>query len=343
MTPRFPELGAYLLAGQPDSVRDIVDEVRAAQRLGLGTAFISERYNKKEAAVLTGAAGAASDDIGICTAATNHNTRHPMVTAGMTRTARDLTGGRFTLGLGRGIRLLQDAYGIPPITTAAIEDFVGIMRALFRGETIIGHDGPAGKFPVLHLDGSLDEYLPMALVAFGRRTLELGGRLFDDVILHTYFTDETTRRCVETVKTAAERAGRDPDRVRVWACLATVGDHVPDADRLRKTVGRLGTYLQGYGALLVETNRWDPAVLSRFLSDPVINGVAGLDIVGTPDQLDHAATLIPPEWLAASATGSPAQCVSAIRHQMDLGCDAVILHGATPGELEPIIEAYARR
>ena len=29
------------------------------------------------------------------------------------------------------------------------------------------------------------------------------------------------------------------------------------------TVGRLATYLQGYGDLLVETNRWDPAVLER--------------------------------------------------------------------------------
>ena len=28
-----------------------------------------------------------------------------------------------------------------------------------------------------------------------------------------------------------------------------------------KTVGRLATYLQGYGDLLVRTNGWDPAVL----------------------------------------------------------------------------------
>jgi alkanesulfonate monooxygenase SsuD/methylene tetrahydromethanopterin reductase-like flavin-dependent oxidoreductase (luciferase family) len=36
-----------------------------------------------------------------------------------------LTGGRFTLGLGRGIQPLFDAFGIPRITTAQIEDFVG--------------------------------------------------------------------------------------------------------------------------------------------------------------------------------------------------------------------------
>jgi alkanesulfonate monooxygenase SsuD/methylene tetrahydromethanopterin reductase-like flavin-dependent oxidoreductase (luciferase family) len=48
----------------------------------------------------------------------------------------------------------------------------------------------------------------------------LGGRAFDAVVLHTLFTDETTARCVRTVKRAAEEAGRDPARVRVWSCFA---------------------------------------------------------------------------------------------------------------------------
>ena len=208
MTTPLPELGCYLLAGQPDSSRDLVAEVRDAEALGLGAAFISERYNKKEAGALCGAAGAASERIRIITAATNHNTRHPMVTAGLARTMQSLTGGRFTLGLGRGIPALQDAFGIPRITTAELEDFAGIMRRLFRGEAIFGHDGPAGSWPVLHLDSSLDEHLPLALVAFGDRTLELAGRCFDDVVLHTYFTDEVTARCVELVKNSAADASR---------------------------------------------------------------------------------------------------------------------------------------
>src|SRR5262245_55543078 len=157
----FDELGFYTLAGQPRSSRDLVDEVRTAEALGLGTAFISERYNKKEAATLSGAAGAVSERIRIETAATNHNTRHPIVTAGYARTMQSPTGGRFVLGIGRGITALQDAFGIPRVTTAQMEDFADIMRRLFRGEVIIGHAGPAGKFPVLHLDSSLDEYLPM--------------------------------------------------------------------------------------------------------------------------------------------------------------------------------------
>jgi probable F420-dependent oxidoreductase len=340
--PVLEELGFYTLAGQPGSSRDLVPEVVDGEALGLGTAFISERYNKKEAAALSGAAGAVSERIRIETAATNHNTRHPMVTAGYARTMQSLTGGRFVLGIGRGIPLQQDAFGQSRITTAQMEDFAGLMRRLFRGEVIIGHDGPAGSWPVLHLDATLDEYLPMGIVAFGTNTLELGGRCFDDVVLHTFFTDETTARCVQTVKRAAEQAGRDPAAVNVWSCFATVGDHIPEDKRLMKLVGRLATYLQGYGELLVRTNGWDLDVLKTILADPIVASVRGLDVVGTTEQLEHVATLIPDEWLAPAATGSPAECVAAVRNQFDLGCDGVIMHGATPAELAPIVAEYRR-
>jgi probable F420-dependent oxidoreductase len=324
--------GCYLLAGQPDSSRDLIEEVRQAESLGLNAAFISERYNKKEAAVLSGAAGAASDRIRIITAATNHNTRHPMVTAGYARTMQSLTGGRFTLGLGRGIVAMQDAYGIPKITTQELEDFAVLMQRLFRGEVVFDWPGS----PVLHLDSSLDEHLPMCLTAFGDKTLQLAGRAFDDVVLHTYFTDAVTRHCVEVAKNAAADAGR---QIRVWSCFATVPDTLPYELRLKKTVGRLGTYLQGYGDLLVRTNGWDPIALQRFLADDVVAGVHGLDIVGTTKQLEHAQTLIPQEWFEASATGTPEQCAQAVRDQQALGCDGVILHGATPTELRPVVLA----
>ena len=340
--PALDELGFYTLAGQPDSSRDLVSEVIDGEALGLGTAFISERYNKKEVATLSGAAGAVSERIRIQTAATNHNTRHPLVTAGFARTMQSLTNGRFVLGLGRGIPMMQDAYGIPRITTAQLADFADLMRRLFRGEVIMGHNGPAGSWPVLHLDASLDEHLPMSLVAFGTNTLELAGRCYDEVVLHTYFTDETTERCVQTVKLAAEKAGRNPDDVKVWSCFATVGDHIPADKRLMKTVGRLATYLQGYGELLVRTNGWDMAVLEKILADPIVSGVRGLDVVGTTEQLEHVATLIPDEWLAPSATGTPSQCVAAVRNQLALGCDGVIMHGATPAELVPIVAEYRR-
>ena len=338
---RMNELAFYTLAGAPRSPRDLVEEVTHAERLGIGSAFISERFNIKEAATLSGAVGAISEEIGIATAATNHNTRHPMVTAAFAMTMHRLTGGRFSLGLGRGIAPMFDAYGLPHIKTAEIEDFVGLMRRIWQGEVIAGHDGPAGKYPLLTMGPDYAEYIPMTFTAFGPNSLALGGRAFDAVVLHTFFTDETTERCVRQVKQAAEEAGRDPASVRVWSCFATVGDHLPEELRLKKTVGRMATYLQAYGDLMVKTNDWDPDVLRRFREDDFIAGFRGaLDTTGTTADLEHVAELIPEAWLAPAASGSAEQCVAKIQCQFDLGCDGVILHGASPHELEPIVEAY---
>ena len=66
-----------------------------------------------------------------------------------------------------------------------------------------------------------------------------------------------------------------------------------------------------------------------------------IDSPTTPvEKLEHIATLLPPEWTAPAATGTPQQCVTTIREQLALGADGVILHGATTTELEPILAAY---
>jgi len=341
--PTFPELGFYTLAGAPKSTRAVVDEMRTADEMGLGFGFISERLNYKEAATVSGAAGAVTERIRIATAATNHNTRHPQITAAYASTMDSLTGGRFTLGLGRGFDRMFDAMGLPHITSAQLEDFAGIMRRLWAGEMILGHDGPAGKWPYLNLSDVEGLDIDLGFVAIGPKSLALGGRVFDQVVLHTFFTDEYTAKAVKIVKDSAEQAGRDPDAVKVWSCFATVGDHIPYDLRIKKTVGRLVTYMQGYGQLLVDVNGWDQAAMDRLKADEKFANFQGaIDGVATTEELEYFQTLIPEEWLAPMAAGSPAQCVAAIRNQLDLGCDGVIMHGANPTELAPIVEEYAK-
>jgi 5,10-methylenetetrahydromethanopterin reductase len=344
MTVSFPELGCYGLAGHTADPRDLLDEVRAAEALGLGSVFLSERFNVKDAGVLAGAAAAVSTRIGIGTAATNHNTRHPLVTATMATSVHRLSGGRYALGLGRGFDLLFDVMGVPRVTGAQLEDAIGIYRTLWSGGSVAGHDGPAGAFPYLSQDSSFDERIPVLMMAIGRRTLELAGRIADGVVLHTFLTDETLARAVETVRASAEQAGRDPASVRVWAVLGTVEESVPEELALRKTVGRLATYLQGYGQVLVEANGWSAGDLARFRADPLVSGYPGaFDAIGTTEQLTYLRDeVIPAEWLAASATGSAERCADRVADQLAAGADSVILHGATPAELAPVVEAWSR-
>ena len=301
------ELGFYALAGHANDPRALVGEVQRAEEVGLGAAFVSERFNVKEAATLCGAAGAVSERIGIATAATNHNTRHPLVTATFGATMHELTRGRFALGLGRGFDALFKAIGLRPITGAQIQDATEVLRALWRGEKVMGHDGPLGRYPYLGMqfEAGFTVDVPVMLVALGPRTLELAGGLVDGVVLHTFFGEEALTRSVAAVRRGAERAGRDPSEVRIWSVLATVSDDLDEDLRLKKLVGRLASYLQGYGDLLVEVNGWDPAALQRFRDDDLVQGFRGaFDASATPDELRHLAEVIPEEWTAAAATGS---------------------------------------
>ena len=342
-TDQLTELGFYTLAGHSDSPRDAVTEARRGEELGLGSAFVSERFNLKDACTLSGAVGAVTETLGVATAATNHNTRHPMVTATFATTMHRLTGGRFALGLGRGFDALFGAMGLQPVTSAQLEDIAGILRRLWHGEMILGHDGPAGTYPYLNQDPAFDEDIPLVLVALGERTLELAGRIADGVVLHTFFGDEAMRNSVAAVRRGAEQAGRDPADVRIWSVLATVGDHIDEELRLKKTVGRLATYLQGYGDLLVRVNGWDPEVLARFRADEFVQGFqGGFDAKGTTADLERVAELIPEQWWHEAALGTPDQCVAKVASQFALGADSVILHGATPDELEPVVGAYRR-
>jgi probable F420-dependent oxidoreductase len=343
-TEMMAELGCYGLAGHTADPADLLDEVRTAEELGLGAVFLSERFNVKDAGVLAGAAAAVSSRIGIGTAATNHNTRHPLVTATMATTLHRLSGGRYAFGLGRGFDLLFDVMGLPRVTGAQLEDAIAIYRTLWSGGSVVGHEGPAGSFPYLSQDSSFDERIPVLMTAIGDRTLELAGRIADGVVLHTFLTDEALARSVTKVRQAAAEAGRDPGAVRVWAVLGTVEESVPEELALRKTVGRLATYLQGYGQVLVDANGWSRDDLTRFREDSLVVGYPGaFDAVGTTEQLSYLRDeVIPAEWLAAAATGTAEECAARIADQLAAGADSVILHGATPTELAPVVQAWGR-
>ncbi|WP_370289392.1 TIGR03857 family LLM class F420-dependent oxidoreductase [Nocardioides sp.] len=336
-----PELACYGLAGHADEPRDLVAEVQLAERLGLGSVLLSERFNVKDAGVMAGVAAGVSTTIGIGTAATNHVTRHPLVTATMAMSAHRISQGRYSFGLGRGIDLLWDVMGVPRVTNAQLRDAVGLYRRLWAGESVVGHEGPAGSYPYLN-QGAGEHRIPVLMVAMGDRALDLAGEIADGVVLHTFFADDTLARCVARVRAAAERAGRDPASVRIWSVLATVPDDLPEQLRLRKLVGRMATYLQGYGDVLVRANGWDPAALAEFRAHPLVQGYPGaFDAIGTVEELRRLQEeALPAAWLAASATGTPAACASRIADQLDAGADSVVLHGATPSELASVLDAW---
>ncbi|MGW5522509.1 TIGR03857 family LLM class F420-dependent oxidoreductase [Gordonia sp. NPDC003950] len=335
------ELGYYALSRHPVHPSELVDEARHAETIGLGTAFVSERFNVKDAAVLSGALAAATTRLGIATAATNHTTRHPIVTATMGATLAELSDHRFALGLGRGITAQWQILGLPVITGAGIEDMISILRRLWNGEMIIGHDGPEGTYPLLTLGISVTPPPAVMVVTMSPKTLELAGRIADGVVLHTFLDAETTRSAVARVRDSAQRAGRDPASVRIWSVLATVPDHLEETDCTRRLYGRLATYLQGYPDVLMAANRWSTDDLERIRATSAFSAARGpLDATATAAELDELAAAIPAGWVADCATGSADECARAVAAQFDLGVDSVILHGVAPTEVTEIVGSY---
>ena len=242
-----------------------------------------------------------------------------------------LTGGRFTLGLGRGIAPLFDAYGIPRITTAQIEDFVGLMRRLWKGEVVFGHDGPAGKFPVLHLDSSFDEDIPLGFVAFGPNSLALAGRASTR---WCSTRSSPTRPSNAASRPSARRPSGGP-RSRDGPHLVVLRDHRRPSSRrapaeedgrpaghvsagLRRSAGR--DQRLGPGRARALPRRRGRLVVSRARSTPR----------PTPRCSSTSPRCCPTSGWSPRPPAIAARCAERVLRQFDLGVDGVIMHGATP-------------
>ena len=340
-TTEFPELSCYLLPGHTSTPADAIGQAREAEALGLGRVWLSERYDVKDAGVICGAALAVTERIRVATAATNLNTRHPMVLATMCASLHYLSGGRFDLGLARGVDIRNQLMGLGSVSNAMMVEGLDLLRRLWRGEKVMGYNGPLGNLPYLSMGDWMAADIPVHFVGFGARSLRFAGAHFDGVHLHTFITDQGLRRAKALVQEGAAEAGRDPDSVKVFSVFATALAPSRE-DFLRKMVARMATYMQapGYVELLIALNDWDPAVLAAFRASPVVASIpGGIDSVATLEQLEEISALIPAEWLPA-ATGSAEECARAWKNQLALGADGVVIHGSTPREFAPILDAY---
>lgn len=338
----FPELDCYILPGHTQTPQTALDEARMAEELGLGRVWLSERFDVKDAGVICAGALAVTDQLKVATAATNPHTRNMLVLATMCTSLHFMSGGRFELGLARGVSVRNMMMGLDPVTNRKLKDSVELLRTLWRGEKVVGYDGPMGKLPYLHMGDWMQAEIPIHFVGFGPASLRMAGAHFDGVHLHTFITHEGLRRAKALVQEGAESAGRDPDSVKITTVCATAIE--PDREaHLRKMVARMATYMQvpAYAEFLIELNGWDPEVLTAFRAAPIVQSIpGGIDSVATLDQLEEIAPLIPEEWFAA-AIGSAEDCARYWLAEQENGADSVCIHGSTPEEFKPALDAYA--
>lgn len=340
-TIEFPELSCYLLPGHTTTPADAIEQAKQAEAAGLGKVWLSERFDVKDAGVICSAALAVTERIHVATAATNIHTRHPLVLATLCSSLHYISGGRFELGLARGVAIRDQLMGLTSVTNRQMVDGLDILRKLWRGEKIMGYDGPMGNLPYLSMGDSMSADIPIHFVGFGPKALRFAGAHFDGVHLHTFITHAGLRRARALVEEGAADAGRDPDAVKVHSVLATALNPTRE-DYLKKFVARMATYMQapGYAEMLIALNEWDMEILEAFRANEVVQSIPGaIDSVATLEQLEAISALIPAHWLPA-ASGSTTECAQAWKAQLENGADGVVIHGSTPDEFAPILADY---
>ncbi|BBY40107.1 luciferase-like protein [Mycobacterium mantenii] len=340
-----PELGAYVLPGRITDVRPGLQQAAIGERIGLGSVWVSERWETKEIGATLGALTQNTSRVRLVAGVTHFGTRHPVVLAGMASTLQALSDNRLILGFGRNVAGMWRDLGIPTPVGAAIRDYADIYRALWRGETVT-YDGPAGRYPRIRLTDTPAVAPPLILAAIGPNSLHLAGAHFDGAVLHPFLTTEGVARSVAMVRDAAKEAGRDPATVKIYAEVVVAPDC--SDDQITKIVrARAATYftLRDLARHIITANRWDPSPVHQLLADPRF---ANLELqAGTPEQLRarslEAVSLVPDGWISTGAAiGSAAQVAARLHEYRAAGADEIVLHGTTTDRLGPLLKVYAK-
>jgi probable F420-dependent oxidoreductase len=197
------------------SLGDLAEAARLAEASGFVSVWATEFYDRSATVGVAAMAGA-TRDIQLGTAIAYAFGRTPLVIAAEARDLDELSGGRFTLGLGTGTRRMQqDWHGLDGEHPASrMEELVPLVRRLWTlHEGPIEHDG---RFYRVHVRPTAPAQPPFRpdlaiyLAGVNPRMVEAAGRVGDGLLGHPLFTAEYVRDVVRpALASGAEHAGRD--------------------------------------------------------------------------------------------------------------------------------------
>ncbi|MDP9074347.1 MAG: TIGR03842 family LLM class F420-dependent oxidoreductase [Actinomycetota bacterium] len=258
------DLGVVLQTNPPAA--RVVELARQAELYGFSHVWTFDSHLLwEEPFVIYSQILAATRKVTVGPMVTNPTTRDWTVTASLFATLNEMYGNRTVCGIGRGDSAVRVTNG-RPATLATLRQAIGVIRELANGRTV-EFNGSHLCFP-WGLDSRLDIYV----AGYGPKALQLVGEVGDGFILQLADPD-IAAWTIETVRSAAAAAGRDPAAIRFCvAAPAYVGDDlVHMRDQCRWFGGMVGNHV----ADLVARYGTDSAV-PRALTD-YISGRQGYD------------------------------------------------------------------
>jgi alkanesulfonate monooxygenase SsuD/methylene tetrahydromethanopterin reductase-like flavin-dependent oxidoreductase (luciferase family) len=225
--------GCFISPGR--SLWRALERVKLADSLGYHSVFTTHVAGADSLTLLT-AYAMVSERIRIGSGVVPIYTRTPATMAQTTATLDELSGGRFTLGLGISHRSVVEEWHGQTIDhpVAEMEDYATIVRAILRAEEPLPSDKWRTNFQLAGLEPRPD--LPIFLAALSPGMLQLAGEIADGVILWLCNPHYVRDVVVPEVSRGRERAGRDLEGFTIAAAIpAALTDDVQGTfDRLRE-------------------------------------------------------------------------------------------------------------
>src|SRR4051794_17948693 len=222
------ELGVFVI---PDaSGRDaVVEQVTLADREGLDLVGIQDHpYQRRflETISLLAFCAARTSRVRLFPDVANLPLRAPAVLAKAAATIDLLSGGRFELGLGAGafweaIGAMGGPVRSPGESVEALEEAIGVIRAMWSGERSVSFSGRHYSLSGVHPGPAPAHPIGIWLGAYGPRMMRVVGRLADGWIpsLPRLPLDEVPGK-QRQIDEAARAADRDPSQIRRVANLS---------------------------------------------------------------------------------------------------------------------------
>ena len=309
-------LGIVLYHGI-DSGEELRRYGELAEGGGFESLWVTERYFHEETFSLLGYLAAATRTIKLGLGVTNPYTRNPALLAMSTATLDRISGGRFSLGLGRSERgVIQGrmgmSYGDP---FQVMESVVATIRRLMAGEPVTTTDGLSALTNVRLAIMPSQPKPPIYLAAIGPKALRLAGAIADGVLLNAYTPVEYVKYAAEEVRKAAREAGRDPDAVDIACMLVMRQNDEPERlwPDLKRRIVRLLEEPR-VGEILLEKGGFDTSILEPLrASVQQDRGASAVDLIS--DEMVDAFYLV----------GSEEYCKERVAAYRNAGVDLPLL------------------
>lgn len=292
---------------------------RAARAGWDGVAFTDSQNLIGDPFVAATLAGRAIEGLKVGTGVSNVATRHPAALATVAATANEETGGRFTLGVGRGDTALFHL-GRAPQPVAAFEERLGQLQSYLRGETI-DLDGHPSR--IHWLDRARHGKTTLDVACSGPRVIGVAARIADTLTFAVGADPARLTWAMELALEEAEAAGRDPAELGFGAYV-NVGCHPDPATARELIAGTVAAFAHfsampgSTGAGLDERDRHVvEEVGRRYDSNQHLRNDAGHADALDPDFVDRFAVVGPPET-----------CVERLATLGELGLGRLVLTGA---------------